>query len=124
VVSFTPRPLYRRYPLDMRLGGPQSRSGRYGEITILDPTGALTRNPPSSSPYPVAIPTELPRRLALSKFRESLINFVRAGSLKFSANNEFIFLRESYSLPWFKVGSLGQDLKLHDSKSLQVNGNH
>jgi hypothetical protein len=37
VVSFTPLPLYpwRKsplYPLDRRLGGPQSRSGRYGEV--------------------------------------------------------------------------------------------
>jgi hypothetical protein len=36
VVSFTPRPLYPQgkspwYPLDRRLGGPQSRSGRDGE---------------------------------------------------------------------------------------------
>jgi hypothetical protein len=36
VVSFTPQPLYPRgkrpwYPLDRRLGGPQSRSGRGGE---------------------------------------------------------------------------------------------
>jgi hypothetical protein len=36
VVSFTPRPLYPqgkspRYPLDRRLGEPQSRSGRGGE---------------------------------------------------------------------------------------------
>jgi hypothetical protein len=31
VVSFTPRPLYPRHPLDRRLGGPQSRSGRGGE---------------------------------------------------------------------------------------------
>jgi len=36
VVSFTPRPLYHQrnspcYPLDRRLGGPQSRSGRGGE---------------------------------------------------------------------------------------------
>jgi hypothetical protein len=36
VVSFTSRPLYTkgkstRYPLDRRLGGPQSRSGRGGE---------------------------------------------------------------------------------------------
>jgi hypothetical protein len=27
VASFAPRPLYPRYPLDRRLGGPQSRSG-------------------------------------------------------------------------------------------------
>jgi hypothetical protein len=36
VVSFTPRPLYPQgkspwYPLDKRLGEPQSRSGRGGE---------------------------------------------------------------------------------------------
>jgi hypothetical protein len=36
VVSFIPLPLYRRgmsprYPLDRRLGGPQSQSGRYGK---------------------------------------------------------------------------------------------
>jgi len=36
VVSSTPRPLYPQgrspcYPLDKRLGGPQSRSGRGGE---------------------------------------------------------------------------------------------
>jgi hypothetical protein len=36
VVSFTPRPLYPQgkspwYPLDRRMGGPQSRSGRGGD---------------------------------------------------------------------------------------------
>jgi hypothetical protein len=36
VASFTPRPLYPQekspwYPLDRRVGGPQSRSGRGGE---------------------------------------------------------------------------------------------
>jgi hypothetical protein len=39
VVSFTPWPLYPQgkspcYPLDRRLGGPQSRSGRGGEENI------------------------------------------------------------------------------------------
>jgi hypothetical protein len=42
VVSFTPQPLYRqgkspRYPLDRRLGGPQSRSGRGGEEKNFQP---------------------------------------------------------------------------------------
>jgi hypothetical protein len=46
VVNFTPRPLYPRgksprYPLDRRLGGPQSRSGRSEEENILDPTGTV-----------------------------------------------------------------------------------
>jgi hypothetical protein len=31
VVCFTPRPLYSRYPLHRRLGGPQNRCGRCGE---------------------------------------------------------------------------------------------
>jgi hypothetical protein len=37
MVSYTPRPIYPRYPLD-RLGEPQNRSGR-GEEKIHDPTG-------------------------------------------------------------------------------------
>jgi hypothetical protein len=57
VVNFTPRPLYPqeknlRYPLDRRLGGPQSRSGRFGEEKILDPTG--TRTPDTSVVQPAA----------------------------------------------------------------------
>jgi hypothetical protein len=48
VVSFTswplcPRGKIPRYPLDMRMGGPQSRCGRFGEQKILDPTGIRTR---------------------------------------------------------------------------------
>jgi hypothetical protein len=48
MVSFTPLPLYlqgksSRYPLDMRLGGPQSPSGCHGEAEKpLPPTGNLT----------------------------------------------------------------------------------
>jgi hypothetical protein len=39
-----------RYPLDRRLGEPQSRSGRFGEEKILDPIGTRTPTPQSSSP--------------------------------------------------------------------------
>jgi hypothetical protein len=39
-----------RYTLDRRLGGTHSRSGRDGEVKILDPTGTRTSNPRSSSP--------------------------------------------------------------------------
>jgi hypothetical protein len=46
VVSFTPRPLYHQgkrpwYPLDRRLGGPQSRSGRGGEEKNSQPLPGL-----------------------------------------------------------------------------------
>jgi hypothetical protein len=51
VVSFTPLPPYPpgkspRYPFYRRLGGPQSRSGRYGEVNIFDPTGTRNSRPP------------------------------------------------------------------------------
>jgi hypothetical protein len=51
------RPLYPRgkrprYPLDRRLGGPQSQSGPRGEEKILDSTG--TRTPTPSVVQPVA----------------------------------------------------------------------
>jgi hypothetical protein len=51
-----PRPLYpqgncpSRYQLDRSLGGPQKRSGRQGEETILAPTGIRTPTPQLSSP--------------------------------------------------------------------------
>jgi hypothetical protein len=55
MVSFTPQPLYPQgkspwYPLDRRLGGPQSWSGRYGEMKILGTTGTQAPTPWSSSP--------------------------------------------------------------------------
>jgi hypothetical protein len=46
-----PRAKGPRYPLDRRLGGPQSRSGLFGEVKILDPTG--TRTPTLSVVQPV-----------------------------------------------------------------------
>jgi hypothetical protein len=57
---FNPQGKSPRYPLDRRLGEPQSRFGRYREVKILDPTGTRTQNPLSSSLLPVAIPTALP----------------------------------------------------------------
>jgi hypothetical protein len=36
--------------LDRRLGGPQSRFGRFGEEKILDPTETRNPTPRSSSP--------------------------------------------------------------------------
>jgi hypothetical protein len=46
-VSFTPQGKRPRYPLDRRLGGPQSRSGRCGEEKNLE---LLRIEPGSSSP--------------------------------------------------------------------------
>jgi hypothetical protein len=62
VVRIMPRPFYRRgkrpqYPLDRRLGGPQSRSGRHEEVNILNPTGTRTPNPRSSSQQPSPVLT-------------------------------------------------------------------
>jgi hypothetical protein len=51
-----------RYPLDRRVGGPQDRSGRCGEENNLSLLGI---EPGSSSPYPVAIPTELSRSVSV-----------------------------------------------------------
>jgi hypothetical protein len=41
-----------RYAFDRRLGGPQNRSGRYGEVKNFDPTG--TRTPAPLVVQPVA----------------------------------------------------------------------
>jgi hypothetical protein len=57
VVSFMPWPLYPRYPLYRRLGGPHSPSGWRGERKILDPTGTRTLTSRPSSPLPFAILT-------------------------------------------------------------------
>jgi hypothetical protein len=51
--SFTPEERAPRRPLDKRLGGPQSRSERYGEKKILPLPGIELR---PSSPYPVFRP--------------------------------------------------------------------
>jgi hypothetical protein len=55
VVSFAPWPLYPRgkrprYPLERRLGGPQSRFERRGEEKNLHPTRTRTPTPRSSIP--------------------------------------------------------------------------
>jgi hypothetical protein len=64
VVSFTPRPLYPQgnspwYPLDRRLGGPQSRSGRGGEERNSQP-------PPGIEPYNPDHPAHSPALYRLS----------------------------------------------------------
>jgi hypothetical protein len=65
-ISFTPRLLYSwgrspRYPLDRRLRGPQSLSGRREEENSFAPTKTRTPTPRSSSPQPVRIVTTVSR---------------------------------------------------------------
>jgi hypothetical protein len=45
-----PPPPRGKKSLDRRLCGPQSRSGRYGDFNILEPTGTRTRIPRSAIP--------------------------------------------------------------------------
>jgi hypothetical protein len=66
VVSFTRRPLYTQgkspwYPLDRKLGGPQSRSGRGGEEKNSQPLPGL--EPPIVQPAAKRHTTELLRLL-------------------------------------------------------------
>jgi hypothetical protein len=67
VVSFTPRPLClqgksRWYPLDRKLGGPRSRSGRGGEEKNSQPLPRL--EPPIIQPVAQRYTTELYRLLS------------------------------------------------------------
>jgi hypothetical protein len=76
-VTFTPLLLYPRgksppYPLDRRLGGPQSRSGRRGEDKIIDPTGTRTPTPLLSIQLLVAIPTALSRLLTATHAKRKI----------------------------------------------------
>jgi hypothetical protein len=52
-----------------RLGGPQSRSGRHGEVKILDPTGTRTPTSQSSSPYNKYVLTTYDILLITNSFR-------------------------------------------------------
>jgi hypothetical protein len=53
-----------RYPLDGRLGGPQNRSGCYGEEKNIAPAGNSTPTvQPVARRYCTCIPTELSRHL-------------------------------------------------------------
>jgi hypothetical protein len=66
VVRFTPQPLYSQgkipwYPVDRRLGGPQSRSRRGGEEKNSQPLPAL--EPPIIQPVAQSYNVELSRLL-------------------------------------------------------------
>jgi len=66
VGSFTPRPLYSqgkntRHPLDRRLGGSQSRSGRGGEVSKVPIPSCRESNPGYQGRSLVSVVTELIR---------------------------------------------------------------
>jgi hypothetical protein len=66
VVGFTPLPLYHQgkspwHPLDRRLGGPQSRSGRGGEEKNSQPLPGF--EPPVIQPVPRSYTTEIAQLL-------------------------------------------------------------
>jgi hypothetical protein len=78
VFSFTSRPLYPRYPVDMRLGGSQSLSGRGGEEKKSHYCPRLELNHCRRASSPVPTPTELYRLLenkGLISLNYSLQNF-------------------------------------------------
>jgi hypothetical protein len=70
---FTPGENAPRYPLDRRLGGPQSRSGRCGEQKYLVPAG--NRSP---TVQPVTVPTDLSR--LITKMYYFFIRIVGGGT--------------------------------------------
>jgi hypothetical protein len=75
MVSFTPRPPYPQgksthYPLDMRLGGPQSRSGH----------GAEQKNSQPSPGIELAIPLHYVRLIIMAcNFKDNFLGLVRCG---------------------------------------------
>jgi hypothetical protein len=59
------------YPLDRRLGGPQSQSGRFGEEKIIDPTGTSVVQPVASRYTGYAIPAP-PYRMKIFIFDKEI----------------------------------------------------
>jgi hypothetical protein len=92
VVSFTPQPLYPQgkspwYPLDKRLGGPQSRSGRGGE-------GKNSRPPSGIEPYNPNRPARNPALYRL-RYDGFLISFI---AWKGKSENNLGKKKRSYDL--------------------------
>jgi hypothetical protein len=90
VVSFTPRVLYPQgksswYPLDRRLGGPQTRSGRGGEEKNSQTLPAL--EPPIIQPVAQAYTTELSRLKAIGDDNNSDYNIGRGCSVQSAGGN-------------------------------------
>jgi hypothetical protein len=82
VVSFTPWPLYPQgksscYPLDRRLDGTQSHSGRGGEEkNSQSPPGIEPKNPDRPARSLVAIPTELSRLFHMKCYNPNIRKYV------------------------------------------------
>jgi hypothetical protein len=103
VISFTPQSLYPQgknpwYPLNRRLGGPQSRSGHGGEEkNSQSPPGIEPRNPDRPARSLVAIQTE-----PSSGFTKSLLQDTMASFHIFLKTHALIKRREITNKPIFQ----------------------
>jgi hypothetical protein len=106
VVSFTPRPLYpqgksSRYPLDRRLGGPQSRFGQgVEEKNFQPPPGIEPYNPDRPVRSLVVIPTKLSRLwfyVILNYSLTYLLTYLLTHSLTHSMVQDIIWKADSHS---------------------------
>jgi hypothetical protein len=77
------------------MGGPQSRSGRYGKVKILGPRGTRTPTRPLGRPArkPVAISTTLPRLLVVSP---TFVRFVLFKIYQFNVRDVLIEISNGY----------------------------
>jgi hypothetical protein len=106
VVSFTPRPLYNRgnshrRPLDRRLGGPQSQSGRGGEEKKFLPRLYRVSNHGHPGRSPVTLLTELPdvmftnsEHTKLKIIQEDIWNYVSSDIFVFSVLSPLLTISE------------------------------
>jgi hypothetical protein len=83
VVSFTPRPLYPLYPVNRRLGEPQSRSGPYGVEKNILPLPRIEPRPTSPSPslYQLSYPGS--KKNTIQKYdsiENCILRFLNVGS--------------------------------------------
>jgi hypothetical protein len=103
MVGFTPRPFYSRgnstrYPLDRRLIGTQSQSGRCGREKTLHPTGTRT---PVASRYTDCAITGLRHAVWKRIFKEERgMNWTKVGSSRDNSVNSIMHFRFLGSGEW------------------------
>jgi hypothetical protein len=128
VVSFTARPLYsrvksHRYPLDRRLGGPQSQSGRLGEEKILDPSG--TRNSDPSVVQSVAsryTDYPIPAHKTLQYIFKNLLGTLQRSWLRHCATNWKVAVSSPNKVDFFNLSnSSSRTMALWSTEALNRN---